>query len=131
MPQPEATAGAELQVRLEKLRSERGLVHACLTRDPTRFPDCKADPRAFRLTAPAGETTLLRFQNLPSGHYALAVVHDENANGRLDTFASIPREGYGFSRNPPIRFGPPEFGEASFALGPGRTSQVVRVRYLL
>jgi uncharacterized protein (DUF2141 family) len=106
-------------------------VHACLTRDQAHFPDCKADPRAFRLSAPAGEAGQLHFRDLPSGTYAVAVVHDENANGRLDTFAKIPREGYGFSRNAPVRFGPPEFGEASFRLTPGRNIQVIRVRYIL
>ena len=54
---------------------------------------------------------------LPRGDYALAVIHDENGNARLDTIAGIPREGFGFSRNPPIRFGPPRFAAARFDLG--------------
>jgi uncharacterized protein (DUF2141 family) len=68
---------------------------------------------------------------VPSGNYALAVIHDANANGRLDTFAGIPREGFGFSRNPPIRFGPPKFEEARFAITAGLNSQTISVRYLL
>jgi uncharacterized protein (DUF2141 family) len=106
-------------------------VHACLTRDQAHFPNCKADPLAFRLTAPASEAGQLHFRNLAGGTYALAIVHDENANGQLDTFVKIPREGYGFSRNAPVRFGPPKFGEASFTLTPGRNIQVIRMRYIL
>jgi uncharacterized protein (DUF2141 family) len=124
-------APGELKVRIEKLRNARGLIHACLTRDATRFPNCKTDPHAFRVSVPAAQAAQLRFMSLPSGDYALAIVHDENSNGRLDTFAAIPREGFAFSRNPPIRFGPPKFREASFTIRPGQNSQTVTIRYLL
>jgi uncharacterized protein (DUF2141 family) len=129
--QPAATTGIELKVQVERLRSGRGVVHACLTQDRVHFPDCRADPRALRLTAPARAAAVLRFENVPEGTYALAVIHDENANGQLDTFAKIPREGFGFSRNPPIRFGPPGYDQTSFTLAPGRNVQMIRVRYLL
>lgn len=124
-------AGSELRVEIEHMRSAKGTVHACLTKDRAFFPDCKSDSHAFRLSVPAAEAHELRFRGLPSGSYALSVVHDENSNGKLDTFVKIPREGFGFSGNPPIRFGPPTFREASFQLQPGRNQQVVRVRYLL
>lgn len=120
----------ELTVRIENLRSARGVVQACLTREAAHFPDCKNDPRAVRASVEAGTATL-RFERVPPGDYALAVIHDENANGRLDTFAGIPREGFGFSRNPRIRFGPPRFEEARFTIGSGQSSQSVRIRYLL
>lgn len=120
-----------LRVEIDQLRNEKGLVHACLTRDQTHFPDCKGDPRALRLTVPASEARELNFRLTTQGDYALSVIHDENGNGKLDTFVKIPREGFGFSRNPPIRFGPPKFRDVSFALSPGGNHQVVRVRYLL
>ena len=120
-----------LRVEVDQLRNEKGLVHACLTMDRTHFPDCKGDPWAIRLTVPASEAGELNFRLSTQGDYALSVIHDENGNGKLDTFAKIPREGFGFSRNPPIRFGPPKFGEVSFALSPGGNLQVVRVRYFL
>lgn len=122
---------SELRIELEQMRNAKGMVHACLTQDRTYFPDCKADSHAFRFSLPAAKAAELRFRDLPSGSYALSVVHDENGNGKLDTFAKIPREGFGFSGNPPIGFGPPKFSEASFILEPGRNQQVIRVRYLL
>lgn len=73
----------------------------------------------------------LRFEGLPSGTYAVSLFHDENANGRLDTVLGIPREGFGFSRNPPIRFGPPRFSAARFALTSGDSVERVRLKYLL
>lgn len=65
-----------------------------------------------------------------SGDYALALVHDENGNGRMDTFLGMPREGFGFSRDAPVRFGPPRFEDARFALE-GSQTLVVTMRYLL
>ncbi|KRA83647.1 DUF2141 domain-containing protein [Altererythrobacter sp. Root672] len=121
----------ELLVEVSHLRNAKGMVHVCLTKVEAYFPDCKADARAHRLSVAANEAGELSFRHLASGSYALSVVHDENGNGKLDTFAKIPREGYGFSGNPPMRFGPPKFGEASFTLTPGRNLQVVRMRYLL
>ena len=37
-----------------------------------------------------------------------SLLHDENENSKLDTMLKIPKEGFGFSRNPAIRMGPPK-----------------------
>ena len=79
----------------------------------------------------AASTHEFRFDALPVGSYAIAVIHDENDNARLDTVLGIPREGFGFSRNPAIGFGPPRFTAARFAIDDGHNEQDVRMRYLL
>ena len=81
-------------------------------------------------TIPAGQHHF-RFAALPPGDYAVAVIHDENGNARLDTFAGIPKDGFGFSRNPPIRFGPPRFAAARFTLAGDAEQQQVTMRYIL
>lgn len=126
-----AAPAGHLDVSLLKLRSLKGDVHLCLTRSPAHFPDCTDDPRAMKRSAPAARLGELDFSGLPSGDYALSVVHDENGNGRLDTLLKMPREGFGFSRNPPIRFGPPTFAQARFAVASGDVREAVRMRYLL
>jgi uncharacterized protein (DUF2141 family) len=128
---PGAAPPAELEIRVEQLRSARGAVRLCLTREADRFPDCKADPRAIRHNGRADAAGSIMLHAVPPGSYALSVIHDENGNGRLDTFAGIPREGFGFSRNPAVRFGPPRFGDARFAVANGANLQTIRVRYLL
>ena len=75
-------------------------------------------------------STIIRFAGLAPGNYAAAVIHDENSNARLDTFAGIPREGFGFSRNPAIGFGPPRFSAAAFAVGGVAETQQVTMRYM-
>jgi uncharacterized protein (DUF2141 family) len=38
------------------------------------------------------------FGDIPPGTYAIAVIHDENSHGKLDTNRlGVPTEGYGFS----------------------------------
>jgi uncharacterized protein (DUF2141 family) len=55
------------------------------------------------------------FEDIPPGTYALAVIHDENVNGKLDVNAlGIPKEGYGFSNDVKAWFGAPSFETASF-----------------
>lgn len=127
---PHAAPGGAVEVAVEGLRNERGLVHFCLTRDPRHFPDCAGDPDA-RSTSVDADAARIRFTGLPAGDYALSVVHDENGNGRLDSFAGIPREGFGFSRNPAIRFGPPRFVQAVFPVARNPVRQTVRIRYIL
>jgi uncharacterized protein (DUF2141 family) len=122
---------AELEVNVERLRSHSGLLHVCVTQDSAHFPDCENDPAAARESFRAATTRTVRFQNLPSGNYAVAILHDENGNDRLDRFAGIPREGIGFSRNPQFSFGPPRFSAARFRLGNSRENQRIRMRYFL
>lgn len=124
------TTAAELEVRLDRMRSQQGLVHLCLTRNPVFFPDCGKDPRAVKRSV-AGESGPIRFNGLEPGSYALSAFHDENRNGRLDTLVGIPREGFGFSRNPVIRFGPPRFEQVRIDVDPGFSRHTVRMQYLL
>lgn len=54
---------------------------------------------------------------LPEGTYALALFHDLNANGTLDTGAyGIPTEPTAFSNDAEGVMGPPSFRECSFTL---------------
>jgi uncharacterized protein (DUF2141 family) len=55
-------------------------------------------------------------KDLPPGKYAVAVVWDWNKNGELDTSGpfKVPKEPYGFSMNPKLKFGPPKFEECVF-----------------
>ncbi|MCJ8159827.1 DUF2141 domain-containing protein [Sphingomonas sp. LaA6.9] len=125
-----AAAPGSLELDFAGLRSATGLIRICLTTSPKGFPDCKADPSAITRTLGA-EQHNTRFDALPAGDYAVSVIHDENANARLDTFAGIPREGFGFSRNPVITFGPPSFKAARFAIAATPVKQTVRLRYFL
>jgi uncharacterized protein (DUF2141 family) len=119
------------EVRIEKLRSQRGVVHLCLTARVATFPDCAKDSQAITRTVPARDAGAVSFEGVAPGRYALAIFHDENGNKKLDAFLGIPREGFGFSRNPPVHFGPPRFDQARIEVARGIAPVSIRMQYLL
>ena len=128
---PAATPVTSLDIEVTRLRSQKGMLRVCLTADPDNFPGCIDDHDAVTRSVEADKPAI-RIDGLPPGQYALSIIHDENGNSKLDTFAGIPREGFGFSRNPSIGFGPPRFSAARFELSANKDGdQQVRMRYLL
>lgn len=123
--------GASLTVSFSGLRSSRGLMRGCLTREARFFPDCDKDPHALRLSVPATPDARMVFASVPPGDYALSILHDENGNGRLDTMMGIPKEGVGFSENPVLRFSAPKFAAARFTIGERDMVKDVKLRYFL
>jgi uncharacterized protein (DUF2141 family) len=123
-------SGGSVIITVTGLRNARGTIRACMTRSASHFPDCSRDPAALKRTVSAGAATI-QFGEVPPGDYAIAVFHDENDNGKLDTFLGIPKEGFGFSRNPKISFGAPQFEGVNIRIGPGISRLTVRMQYLL
>ena len=120
---------ATLDVTIEGLRKRAGVIRACLIARAQAFPDCVGDPSSIRLTIPASGR--LSFNAVPPGNYALTLFHDENANGKLDTILGIPREGFGFSRNPTVRFAAPKYDKVVIKIASGLNRITVRLQYLL
>src|SRR5580704_15415446 len=51
---------------------------------------------------------------LPPGRYAIAALHDENSNHKLDkNMMGWPKEGFGFSNNPKVNLSAPSFDKAA------------------
>jgi uncharacterized protein (DUF2141 family) len=123
-------ASSSAEIRVAGLRNTHGRIQICLTRNPRHFPDCAKDPSALTRTVPASAPTAV-FDNVAPGTYAVALFHDENGNRKLDKSLGMPREGFGFSRNPKIRMGPPKFAESSVAITSGSARIDIRIKYLL
>ncbi|GGZ89561.1 DUF2141 domain-containing protein [Novosphingobium arvoryzae] len=113
------------------LRNAKGQVLACLTAQPKAFPDCSKDPAARTAIVPAAGTVRIEFGHVPAGRYAISLIHDENGNRKMDMAIMMPKEGYGFSRNAPVSFGPPKFAKAAFDVTGGDVVQQAKMRYLL
>nr|WP_245817423.1 DUF2141 domain-containing protein [Hydrococcus rivularis] len=73
---------------------------------------------------------LVTFENLQPGSYAVAVLHDANNDGEANRNAlGIPVEGFGFSRNPVIRTGPPKFNDAVVLVLGSSTKIQIQLNY--
>lgn len=126
-----AARAADLDLQIQGLRNTNGSIHLCLSRSPAHFPDCTGEPGLIRRTVSAASAGHIRIRDVPPGDYAVSVIHDENGNGRLDKFVGIPREGFGFSRNPRLRMGPPRFEECRVTIGQETSRQTIAMKYLL
>ena len=125
-----AAEPASVDVSVAGLRSERGVLRACMTRAPAHVPDCSGDPGALSASVPAS-AKFIRFPAVAQGNWALSVIHDENGNGKLDKFLGVPKEGIAFSRNPTLLMGPPSFKKVRISVGPDGVRAQVKVQYLL
>ena len=126
-----AVAG-EVVITVTDLRSTKGVVRACMTTREDIFPKCIKDPASHRTVVPAGEKVEIRFSGVKPGNYAIALLHDENDNGKADrALGMMPKEGYGFSRDAPVKMAPPKFNDAVFTQGEGTNRMTIKMRYFL
>lgn len=132
-PPAAAPAAADVTVIATGLRNTHGVVRACMTGEVAHFPRCENPELSYNVVGEAAGSVTLTFHNVRPGRYAIALLHDENGNGKADRAAMmIPTEGFGFSRDAKVRFGPPRFGEAAFDVAPGSAERlVIRMRYML
>jgi len=104
-------------VTMDNFHNDEGSVLVTLFSSSDGFPD--QPKKAIKiLQAEIREGKLkVFFSNIPYGVYAIAVLHDENKNGEMDTnWVGMPKEGYGVSNDAKASFGPPEYGDAKFIL---------------
>lgn len=109
------SSGGDLEITVEGISGEEGSVMVALHDESGResFPGADGAIAAQWMRAAPGSQRFV-FLDLPPGQYAVAVFHDENGNGELDTnILGIPTEGTGFSRNAQGNFGPPSFHDAA------------------
>lgn len=126
-----APSAATLEIDIYGLRSMKGNVLVCVTANPRFFPDCSKDPKSLRATVPSRNAANVSFSNMVQGTYAVALVHDENANSKMDMAIFVPKEGFGFSRNPVVMAGPPKFSSAAFTVDSVDVRQRVKMKYML
>ena len=111
-------AGAEdyvLELEVVNVQVGKGFLEIVLHDSATSYQE--ADQIPFRsISVPADrEIMTLRIEGVPHGRYAFIVYQDVNDNDEIDSnFIGYPKEPFGFSNNPRIRFGPPGFRKTSF-----------------
>jgi uncharacterized protein (DUF2141 family) len=125
-----APAGPAIEVSVAKLRNAKGQLLVCLTSNAKAFPDCSKDPRAIKRAVPAASGARFTLHVPANGTYAIALVHDENSNDKMDLRLFLPREGFGFSNNPKIGMGAPGFKSCAFAVT-GDRSVAITMKYML
>ncbi len=114
-----------LELEVVNVQAGKGFLRVALHDSALSYQE--ADQIPFRsISVPADrEIMTLRFEGVPPGRYAFMIYQDVNDNDKIDSnFIGYPKEPFGFSNNPPIRFGPPGFKKASFEV---TGNQLVRI----
>ena len=125
-------ATGDVVITITDVRSNKGVVRACMTAREDVFPKCIKDPQSHRVVVAADGTIEIRFSDVKPGRYAIALLHDENNNGKADrAIGMMPKEGYGFSRDAPVRMAPPKFRDAVFEQGDRTQHLTIKMRYFL
>jgi len=105
-----------IHVNVLNIRNSTGTVACALFESPDGFPtDYLRVATNIMMIRVRKAQARCDFEDISPGTYAIAVIHDENMNGKLDTnWLGFPVEGYGFSRGAQRFIGVPSFPAASF-----------------
>jgi uncharacterized protein (DUF2141 family) len=131
--QPDCTgppSATRLIVRVENVRSSRGLIAVSLYTDVRRkFLARRGSLYVGRVPARQGRTDVCIHVPSP-GIYALAVYHDADSDRSFDrTTLGLPSEGFGFSNNPPTFLGMPNFGSVRIGVPRSGSRTMVKLKY--
>jgi uncharacterized protein (DUF2141 family) len=120
-----------LNIQINALRNNKGQICANLYNSSKGFPQNKAKVFQSKCVKIGESATLVKFENLAAGSYAVAVIHDENGDREMNNDdLGIPVEGFGFSRNPEVMTKPPTFADTALFVVGASTEAKINLKYL-
>lgn len=122
-----------ITVEITNLRNSKGAVLISLynSANADHFTD---DPAKYAVgkkkVTIRNNKAYVTFSDLPLGKYAVAIMHDENDNNKMDfNIVRMPKEGYGFSNDAKVVLGPPSFEKAAFDLRENTKTISIKMTY--
>lgn len=129
-PKANASFDGNLSIRVDGLKNQKGQICFSIFSSSQGFPSNSKRALKSECLQVKEIPQTLTFSNLKAGNYAVAVFHDANGDGRLNTNAlGIPTEGFGFSQNPRILTGAPKFGDSSVLVAGSSTDIEIQLQY--
>lgn len=117
---------SEFRLYIEGINELKGEIRIAMFDSKEKYTK---DP-IHAIVLPVDSTTIIWTQEmLPFGEYAIAVYHDKNENGKIDTnLLGIPKEDYGFSNNARGRFGPASWKDSKFIVEDNFYSTSIKIK---
>ena len=113
---------AKITIEVSNIKNDNGNIGFALYNNANDFT--KKEFKAQNVKAQKGKV-YATFENIPAGSYAVAVLHDENKNEKMDfNLVGIPKEAYGFSNNAKGFMAPPKFSDAAIRLQNGESKNI-------
>lgn len=119
---------AAFELTIEGIPADKGEIRIAVFNSEASYNE-KEEPLYAVVLPVDGNTLIWDEEKLPYGEYAIAVYHDKNTNGELDSnILGIPKEAYGFSNNARGRFGPASWKDAHFTISSSSYSMSIKVK---
>ena len=83
-----------LTIKVEQLRNSKGIVQFALYNKEGSIPD-ESFKKCYKILKAeiANGSSTITFHNIPTGKYAVNILHDENNNGKIEKGFILPLEG--------------------------------------
>ncbi|SDD54939.1 Uncharacterized conserved protein, DUF2141 family [Pricia antarctica] len=120
-----------VNVKIQNISNNTGVIACAIFESDEGFPGkfLKFASKVM-ITQISGTDASFEFSDVLQGKYAIAVIHDENFNGELDTnIFGIPKEGYGFSSGAEVTLSAPSFSDAEFSYDGGVLQMSIDLNY--
>ena len=118
-----------LQIEFTGIGNSNGMITIGINTSPEGWPRKPHMDPNWKKTNIVDGVFIATVENLPYGTYAISVLDDENSNLEMEMFMGIPKEGWGFSKNPPFKLSAPKFDECSFRLDQPLKQITIDLRY--
>ncbi|MBH18827.1 MAG: hypothetical protein CL851_00200 [Crocinitomicaceae bacterium] len=124
--------GKTLLINFSNLRNNKGYIRAGIYLDNNSFQD-ELPTRTISFKKEKAKNGKLKAEILINeGEYGIAVLDDENNNGKMDYKFFIPQEGYGFSNYIHSTFQKPNFVQFKFTVRKMMINEVnIPMKYIL
>ena len=100
-------------IDLQNIKGSKGMMQIAVFNKASSFPKAGGEYKLLQYKVSEGAKKFV-INDLPDGDYAIAIHHDENSDGKMNTnMIGIPKEGYGFSKNFKPKFSAPKFSDCS------------------
>lgn len=119
----------KLIVHIDGFRNQKGNAGITVFTSPEGWPE--NNDKAFMHSGhPFSGNKATTDLQLPAGRYAIAALHDENSNHKLDrNMIGWPKEGFGFSNNPKVNLSAPSFDTAAMQVTCPATETTIHLIY--
>lgn len=100
-------------ISLQNIKGNSGTMQIAVYDKTESFPKVGGTFRLIQFKIADGLSNY-SIKDLPNGEYAIAIHHDENSDGKMNTnMLGIPKEGYAFSKNFKPKFSAPKFSDCA------------------
>lgn len=118
-------------VTIEGLRNNQGLVSLGIFKNQEQFAQEKPVKKQLFTKTGTKAGLLVVELKLEPGNYAIALLDDENKDGKMNyNWIGVPLEGFGFSNFVSSGLSKPDYSDFDFVVKPGENRVHIKMRYM-